>query len=190
LKTPRFLDWTREPIFRVVRRGWKNPIDTSYSRTANHRWNTPDFEALYCCASAKVARAVTLDIFRTAGVVIEDLRPEVRPQLVELAWQGRVVDVATAEGVRAAGFPVKYPQDVGRESTQAAGARWYGSGAEGVICRSASLERLRFSAWAGDYAIWSEIAIYPANAKKMAKLLRRSNALGWLQSKPNPAILQ
>jgi hypothetical protein len=181
LKTPRFLDWTRDKLYRVVRRGWKDPLDTSFSRQANHRWNAPDFEALYCCGSAKVARAVALDVFRMAGLVIEDLRADVRPQLVEIAWQGRLVDVATREGVRAAGFPARYPEGVTRAATQAAGAIWHREGFEGVICRSASLSRLRFSDWSGDPANWSEAAIFPANAQVMARILRRIGTWEWLR---------
>jgi RES domain-containing protein len=181
VKTPRFLNWTRDSLYRVVRRGWKDPLDTSYSRRAHHRWNTSAFEALYCCSSPKVARAVTLDIFRTAGVVVEDLRPEIRPQLVEIAWQGQVVDVSTPAGVKDAGFPARYPEGISREATQAAAARWHAEGAEGVACRSASLFRLRFANWTGDYTTWSELAVYPANALVAPKLLRRVRGLNWLR---------
>lgn len=181
MRTPRFFEWTRDALFRVVRRGWKDPLDTSFSRRGNHRWNTPEFEALYCCGSAKVARAVTLDVFRFAGLVIEDLRPEARPQLVEIAWRGRLADVATREGVKAAGFAARYPEGASRAATQAAGEGWHRAGFEGVICRSASLWRLRFADWTGDPANWSEVAIYPANARMAPRLTRRVRDLGWLQ---------
>jgi RES domain-containing protein len=181
VRTPRFVDWTRGVLYRVVRRGWKDPLDTSFSRRSTHRWNTPEFEALYCCASAKVARAVALDVFRLAGLVLEDLRTEHRPQLVEIAWRGRLVDVATPQGVRAAGFPARYPEGVGREATQAAGSRWHAAGFEGVLCRSASLARLRFAAWSGDPANWSEAAIYPSNAREAPRLVRRIRDLAWLK---------
>lgn len=181
MKTPRLLDWTRQPLYRVVRRAWKDPLDTSFSRKANHRWNTSEFEALYCCASPGVARAVALDVFRLAGLVLEDLRPEARPQLVEIAWRGRLVDVATPEGVKAAGFPARYPEGITRAATQASAESWWKAGFEGVLCRSASLARLRFSGWQGDPASWSEAAIYPANARLAPRLVRRIRGLGWLR---------
>lgn len=181
MKTPRFFDWTRDKLYRVVRRGWKDPLDTSFSRRANQRWNTPEFEALYCCASARVARAVTLDVFRFAGLTIEDLRAEARPQLVEIAWQGRLVDVATREGVRAAGFPARYPEAVTRAATQPVATNWHREGLEGVLCRSASLSRLRFADWSDDPGNWSEAAIYPANVQVAPKLIRRVRDLNWLR---------
>ncbi len=183
MKKPLVLDHTRQPLYRVVRRGWKHPLDASYSRlNVRHRWNTEDYPALYCCATAAVARAVTMDIFRYAGIVADDLRPELHPQLVEITWQGTLVDVATAKGVRAAGLPSTYPEGVSREDTQAAAARWHEDGAEGVACRSASLHRLRFSRWTGDYTYWSELAIFTDNAKRPPKLLRRVTGLKWLDS--------
>jgi len=69
------------PVQRVVRRGWSDPLDASFSqRRPDRRWNTQDFPALYCCCSVRVARAVALDIFRVAGLELEDLHPPPSPR--------------------------------------------------------------------------------------------------------------
>lgn len=181
MKKPIAHQHAHEPLYRVVRRGWKDPLDTSFSQLTNdRRWNTKAFPALYCCCSTKVARAVTLDLFRYSGVVLDDLRPELRPQLVEIQWQGRTVDVVTTKGVRAAGFSADYPDRSSREQTQTAASLWHQKGWEGVVCRSASLHRLRFSDWSGDHERWSEIAIYTDRAVRSPKLIRRIPGLRWL----------
>ncbi len=175
--------YQQTPLYRVVRRGWKNPLDASFSqKTADRRWNTADFPALYCCSSSKVARAVTIDLFRFAGLQMEDLKPEVRPQLVELAWTGRLVDMATEKGVDAAGFPATYPSGVCRQKTRSAAVRWHTNRWEGVLGRSASLHRLRFSNWSGTPEIWSEIAIFSQRTKTQPRLIRRVSGTGWMRS--------
>lgn len=169
------------PLYRVIRQGWKRPLDSSFSQTtANRRWNTPDFPALYCCSSPKVARAVTLDLFRFTGIQIEDLRPDLHPQLVEINWTGSVVDMATSKGIRAAGFSSNYPEGASLPETQKAATKWHKNGQEGVICRSASLHRLHFSDWSGQPERWSEIAIFPQRAKRAPRLVRRIFGLGWM----------
>ena len=78
------------PVCRVVRRGWKDPIDTAFSQRHNvdNRWNTPDFPALYCCCSKTVARAIVKDRFGITGVDITDLQQPWYPQLLSLANYG------------------------------------------------------------------------------------------------------
>ncbi len=111
---------------------------------------------------------------------MDDLKPEMRPQLVEIDWQGEVADVATAKGVRAAGFLPNYPEGSTRAETQAAATAWHHNGWEGVVCRSASLHRLRFADWTGSHERWGELAIYPERAKRAPKLVRRISGLGWM----------
>lgn len=172
-------------IFRVVRTGWQDATDASHSqRKPDNRWNTAEFPALYCCCSVPVARAVTLDVFDLAAVVIEDLQPHVRPALAELSWSGQAVDVASQDGVAAAGFPPAYPDGVDKDQTRRAAYQWHESGHEGVVCRSASLwrrERERTS-WEGRHEQWSEVAIFTLKAANEPREERRENDLAWLHS--------
>jgi hypothetical protein len=172
------------PVFRVIRAGWPDATDAAHSqRGADNRWNTREFPALCCCCSAPVARAMALDVFRLAAVVVEDLQPEVRPALAELAWTGRVVDVASADGVAAAGFPPGYPEGVSKQDTRQAAKRWHKGGHEGVVCRSASLwrrERARLR-WDGEHEQWSKLAIFPLNAATRPREEGRRTDLGWLE---------
>lgn len=185
----RFLPWDAK-LYRVVRRGWANPLDTSFSRTAaDQRWNSEGFEALYCCGSEPVARAVTLDVFRMAGVVLADLRTEARPQLVEIGWSGPVVDVSTGPGVLSAGFLSGYPASVPKNRTRAAAKRWHSRRAEGVCCRSASLGRMGKTSWKGDHRAWCELALWPGNWVHAAQLLRRPSSDRWLTIPPQGCIV-
>ncbi len=119
------------PLFRVLRAGHANPLDASHSRFRPGRWNTRGFAALYTCCSEFSARAVARDRLRLAAVEVNELQPAARPQLSELAWSGPVVDVASAEGIEAAGFAPGYPTGVeptprrspGRRNGSAGGAR-------------------------------------------------------------------
>lgn len=171
-----------EPVYRVVRAGWVDPLDTSYSRRrSDNRWNPPDaFEVLYTCCSEDVARAIALDTFQYAGIVIGDLQPEVRPQLAEIGWDGEVVDMASPDGVQAAGFPLTYPTGIDHRQTQPCAVRWHAARHEGVVCRSASAERLGRSSWEGSHWTWSELAIFVETAQRAPRLLRRRGDLMWL----------
>ena len=176
----RLVEHTHRPNYRVVRRSWADPLDASYSQTrSGNRWNTAGFPALYCCCSPWVARAVALDVFRMAGVVLEDLQSAHRPQLVEISWAGRVVDVASAEGVAAAGFPPQYPGGVSKEQTRRFAATCHEAAAEGIVCRSASLARMGFSAWTGTHAPWGELAIFTQNCQRPPRLLRCREDVEW-----------
>jgi RES domain-containing protein len=179
---PRLLDHRHEPVYRVVRSGWADPLDASHSRrTPDRRWNDAAFPALYCCCSEAVARAVALDVLDYAGLRLEELQPAARPELAEIAWHGSVADAATAEGVEAAGLPPEYPRHVSRHETRRLAARWHGAGGvEGVVCRSASLARLGLERWAGGHEAWSELAIFADRAARRPRLLARRTDLDWL----------
>jgi len=169
-------------VYRVIRQGWGDPLDASYSQTrSDNRWNTPAFSALYACCSEQVARAVTLDRFRLSGVELEDLHPDVYPALAEITWSGVLADVASAAGVIAAGFSETYPTGVHTAETQAAATAWHASGVEGVVCRSASLARFGFSAWTDPHQPWGEVAIFPQNAARAPRRRRRRSDLDWLR---------
>ena len=178
---PRIVAHDHVPLCRVVRRGWTDPLDTSYSQrvSANNRWNTPGFPALYCACSERVARAVVRDVFRLAGVELADLQEAMLPQLVEIGWTGQVVDVASAEGVLAAGFPPDYPAGIDKAQTRAAAEAWHATGAGGVLGRSASLLRAGLRAWDGPHESWSEIAVFVNNTPQRPAMLRRRTDLDW-----------
>lgn len=179
---PRLLDHRHEPVYRVVRSGWADPLDASHSRrTPDRRWNDAAFPALYFCCSEAVAGAVARDVLRYAGLRLDELQPAARPQLAEIAWRGRVADVTTSEGIEAAGFPPEYPRHVSRHETRRRAARWHGAeGVEGVVCRSASLARLGVERWPGAHQGWSELAIFAERAARPPELLRRRSDLDWL----------
>jgi RES domain-containing protein len=168
------------PLFRVLRAGHANPLDASHSRFRPGRWNTRSFATLYSCCSEFSARAVARDRLRLAAVEVEDLQPGARPQLSELGWSGRVVDVATPEGVEAAGFAPGYPQGVTHEQTQPRAAEWFRRRREGILCRGASLSRLGFSDWSGQHERWGELAIFVETAAKAVTLVRTRSDLDWL----------
>lgn len=175
------IDHTHLPVYRVIRRGWTDPLDSSFSRSqSDNRWNTADFPALYCCCSEPVARAVTLDIFRFAGIELTDLHPQARPQLAEIRWQGRVANMASPEGIQAAGFPANYPAEVSKRQTREYAAAWYQAEMEGVVCRSASLFRQGLRHWVEPHQRWSELAIFPQPSATLPSLIRRRDDLDWL----------
>ena len=177
---PAAIDHRHTPLYRVVQRSWADPVDASFSRLrTGNRWNTTGFPALYCCCSEPVARAITLDIFRMAGVELSDLRVPARPQLAEMAWQGPVADVVSAEGIAAAGFPAEYPAGVDKSETRRWASEWHAAGYEGVVCRSASLARQGFRNWQGDHERSSEVAIFVENSATAPVLLRRREDMEW-----------
>ncbi len=178
---PRIVLHSHPGVYRVIRRQWRDPLDASLSqRKTDNRWNTPEFPALYCCCSLRVARAVALDLLRRAGIVLEDLRPEVQPALAEIRWSGRVVDVASAEGVAAAGFDSRYPEGVTIADTQAKATDWHAARLQGVVCRSASMARQGLDRWVGDHRRWGKLAIFVRNARRKPVLIRRVEGAGWL----------
>ena len=180
MSSPLLVEHTHQPVYRVVRRIWVDPLDASHSQArADNRWNTAEFPALYCCCSEWVARAAALDVFRMAGVVLEDLQPGYQPQLIEVSWAGRVADVASAEGVAAAGFLPQYPEGVSKEQTRSYAAACHEAGAEGIVCRSASLAKMGFWAWEGSHERWGEVAIFTQNCQRPPALLNRREDLNW-----------
>lgn len=177
-----WVDHRHAPVYRVVRAGWVDPLDASFSRQRpDNRWNTPEFPALYCACSELVARAVVLDVFRLAGVELADLQAAACPQLVEVAWQGRVVDMISPDGIAAAGFPAAYPAGVLKETTRRQALVWHSAGAEGIVCRNASLYRQGLRQWLGPHERWGELAIFRANSGTAPALRRRREDLDWLR---------
>ena len=180
MKSLSTISHTHTPIFRVVRSNWADPLDSSFSTKApDNRWNDATFEALYCCCSEGVARAVARDVLEFAGVELDELQPSAQPQLVEIAWVGNVADVASAEGIEAAGLPAEYPGGTPKTETRRRAAAWHDARVEGVVCRSSSLQRLGFTAWTGAHEPWSGLAIFTANALEKPSLLAKRPDLAW-----------
>ncbi len=117
---------------------------------------------------------MALDLLRRAGVVLEDLRRETQPALAEIKWGGRVVDVASAEGIAAAGATIA--------NTQAKAADWRAAGLRGVVCRSASMARQGFVRWMGDHRGWGELAIFVRSGRSKPILIKRLEDPGWLRA--------
>jgi len=183
MTTPLTMAHGHIPLYRVVRRGWKEPLDASFSQVSpDRRWNTPDFPALYCCCSETVARAIAMDLLECAASTIGDLQPPELPRLVDIHWTGQVVDAATAEGVAAAGLSDSYPKDTSKDQTRSLAVEWSSQGFEGVVCRSASRARLGFSSWAGSHEEWSELAIFVRNCDGQPVAHRtRDDLIKWLE---------
>ncbi len=180
---PVLIQHEHEPLYRVVRAGWQEPLDTSYGRARGGRWNAPgSYDVLYTACSRRVARFVALDIFRMAAVTLEDLMPATRPALAEIAWQGPVVDAMSEHGLEVAGLPLHYPRAIGHETTQALARHWHDDGNEGVACRSASVARAGLEEWTEPHEPWSELAIFIANAGMQPALLRLDQRLDWLMA--------
>lgn len=171
-------------VLRVIQAAWNDATDASHSQQkADNRWNTAQFPALYCCCSEAVARAVALNVLRLANVMVEDLQPEARPALAALSWSGEVVDVISAGGLEAAGFPPGYPDGVSKDDTRRAATRWHERGHEGVVCRSASVWRLERgrARWLGPHDQWSEVAIFTLRAANQPRQTGRRTDLRWLE---------
>jgi hypothetical protein len=176
------VDHNHLPIYRVVRRGWPDPIDATFSQgpKVDNRWNSADFPALYCCCTEEVAGAIVKDIFRITGATLADLQETAYPQLVEIHWQGEPVDMIAETTIVGAGFSPDYPDGVHHSQTRVAAIGWHAAGASGVLCRSASMARLGFKRWVGDHAAWSELAIYTENCPTKPIVLNRRDDLSWL----------
>lgn len=170
------------PIYRVARAEWTDPLDATFAALHSHRWNAPGSHAvLYTSCSITVARAIVLDIFKIVALDLEDLAPGVRPVLLEIAWSGEPVDMASVAGLVECGFRHTYPEHMEHRHTQPFGRAWFALGAEGVLCRSASMFRIGHQGWMGNHEDWSELAIFVDNAKVQPVILNRREDVDWLQ---------
>lgn len=175
---------THVPVHRVVRASWPDPLDTTHSRDGG-RWNPAQaYQVLYTACSPAVARAIAWERLGTAGVEPEDLTPGALPQLVEIGWTGKVVDVVSPAGIAAAGLAPDYARDAGREITQPRAAAWFEAGREGVVCRSATLARAGQDRWPEPHEPWGELAIFVENARRVPRLGRRIEGTEFLYAGP------
>jgi RES domain-containing protein len=155
------------PVYRVVPREFKEPLDASYSQqTTDRRWNTPEFPALYCCCCELVAQSIVLDIYRVYAFRATDLQPSSVPQLLEIRWSGHVVDVATSVGVAALGLDPAYPDRTPKDETRRLAIEWHAQGREGVVCRSASMARSGHRNWNAPHERWGELAVFVRNCSQ------------------------
>lgn len=169
------------PIYRVARSEWANPLDATFASRQSHRWNSAGSHAvLYTSSSIAVARAIVVDIFKIAALELEDLAPGVRPVLIELEWSGEPVDMASVEGLVECGFTHSYPDQIEHRHTQPFGMAWFALGAEGVLCRSASMFRIGHRGWIGAHEGWSELAIFVDNVSIQPVAINRREDFGWL----------
>ncbi len=176
MSSPLAFQHNHEPIYRVVRANWRDPLDATFSQNSvDNRWNTKTFSALYCCCSEPVMIAVAEDILGYAGVDLSDLQPDYLPHKVEISWSGNVVDVITEEGITAIGFPSQYPANVDKSQTRILSEEWFATDKEGVVGRSASLMRKGFTKWAGQHEQWSEVAIFTSNTAIPPTMISRTN---------------
>ncbi len=97
-------------------------------------------------------------------------------------WDAAVVDVASAEGVREAGFPNDYPATTPIVETQAAATRWHADRREGVVCRSHAMYLAGEREWREPHEPWSEVAIFVRNTKPPTPGKRYLN-VGWLDGR-------
>jgi RES domain-containing protein len=170
------------PLYHVVRKSWKYPLDASLSQVSrDRRWNTSEFPALYCSCSERMARAIVIDLFEWSASQMADLQPPNLPRLVEIHWAGQVVDMVTAEGISAAGLAASYPDETSKDQTRRLAVEWSSEGREGVVCRSASMARLDFRGWMGAHEEWSELAIFVGNCVREPVLHRTRDDLKWLE---------
>jgi RES domain-containing protein len=127
--------------YRVCKPDWVDCTDTTFSRTRGGRWNAPGtFGVLYLNETVEVAVARVHAMFRSGEATVFDLRPERRPELLELDLPARnVADAVSDEGLRALDLPANYPFAVDHDRCQPIGARVYADVAmDGVVYRSAA----------------------------------------------------
>jgi len=177
---------THIPLLRVVPRRYIDDAGNAApsQERADNRWNTPAFPALYCCCSLPVAAAVARLKIRRTGLTLDQISPDRLPALREILWDGQVVDMASPDGIRQAGFPNDYPAPATTiDQTQAAAARWHAAGREGLVCRSHALyEAASERGWHEPHEPWGEVAIFVRNTKAPASR-RAVRNLSWLDGR-------
>lgn len=144
------------PFYRLASPSWSDPLDTQYSMRDGGRWNPKgEFGALYLNATVEVAAANARHLHAKRAIKLFDLKPEARPQLLTVnVEQIEALDVVSAAGLEAIGFPATYPLGVDHARSQAVARQAYGTGGfAGVACRS-NAEAVKGS-WVGE-----ELAVF------------------------------
>ncbi len=130
---------------RVADPSWRHPFDGAFAAERGARWNAPgSFPVVYLCSTLDIARANVLRRFEGVPYSPLDLLPERRPVLVETdVREHRAVNVVSAAGCRAAGFPDTYPRDaegreIGWDRCQPIGRAAWDQGEPSIAYRSAA----------------------------------------------------
>lgn len=131
---------------RITRPHYADPFDPTFAQWHGARWNPPDsWPTLYLNEDLATVHAQVRHLFAGRGIEPDDLDDDapIRLAAATLPSRQRVVDVVTADGVAAVGFPEQYPLDaqgraVRHEVTQTIGVEAHAAGHRGVWCRSAA----------------------------------------------------
>jgi hypothetical protein len=145
-------------------------MDTSFGQAGGGRWNRPEsFGVLHLNQSVEVAAAQVRHMFRSGEATVFDLRPERRPQLLEVEVPDReVVDAVSDEGIAELGLPLTYPYAVDHATCQPIGQRAYeAAGIAGIACRSAA-ECSGPAEWVGE-----ELALFDREVPATREGVRR-----------------
>lgn len=143
---------------RVANLAWADPFDTTFSRRAGGRWNSPgSFGVLYLNRDARTASAnARRFLAEQGGFSLWDLRPERRPVAVRCTVSPRLlVNAVTAAGLGAIGLPPGYPWRVGWDRCQPVGVRLHQEGEKGIAARSAA-ECAESGKWVGEEGVLFE----------------------------------
>ncbi|HVA37856.1 MAG TPA: RES domain-containing protein [Candidatus Dormibacteraeota bacterium] len=126
--------------FRIGARAWQNLRDTSYAKALGGRWNVAgSFGALYLNATIEVAAANARRLHEGELYSLDDLRPEMQPDLVPFDVERRpFVDAVGRNGLRALRLPPRTPYGVPHGPCQEAAARAYAAGELGIAAHSAA----------------------------------------------------
>lgn len=129
-------------FYRVFEAGWDDPLDTAYARRIGGRWNPAgEFGALYLNATMDVARANARYLYAGSFYQPEDLTGAAELKLLEVRLTlNRVVDCATAAGLKACNLTVTYPAGYENDysASNAIAREAFRSGDDGVTSRSAA----------------------------------------------------
>ena len=167
---------------RLVEPGWRDPLDTSYSKAAGGRWNSPgEHGALYLNDNVATARLQVHHKLAGLPYAPEDLNPDSQHDLVgvEVA-PADYLDCASADGLAAVGLPSTYPRHRnGRPVTHATcrpvGRQDFDHRLPGIACRSAA---------AGAGPDNQELAVYEHASPAPSETVRLPFADWWWLDRP------
>ena len=169
--------------WRLIKPGWSDPNDTSYSKRPNvdNRWNpVGDFGALYLCASITVAAANARWKHNRRAIKLFDLAPSKRYSLVQYDVPVvRVLDAASSEGIRALGFEENFPFGVPHTPCREIAVQANGEGLRGVAARSAA--EVTATSHCGE-----ELALFDTHKLPEPQRKRREFADWYPDGIPNP----
>lgn len=145
--------------FRCVPHSTTEPLATLQSLEFPGRWNTSTVPGFYTFLSVNLAQTWVEDHIPALGPNLDDLTPEVLPDLLRLdCTPQRVADLTTVASLEEVGLPANYPEGFYLTSTypvtQAISEQLYNSGCDGILVRSASA-----GAWTGQLVYEAELVL-------------------------------